>query len=83
MRVQSATVLAIGETVSNEGARGKVPASESLPKLGLNPTVAQQANGIRPDPPVSVPKAKTASPAASPAALPPLVLPPPGPAGAG
>jgi hypothetical protein len=66
-----------------EGAWGKIPASEILPKLGLNPTVAQQADGIRLDPPLSVPTAKTASPAASPAALPPLVLPPPGPAGAG
>ena len=40
--------------------------------MGLNPTIPQQAAGIRIEPPESLPSAASASPAASAAAEPPL-----------
>src|SRR5699024_36569 len=42
------------------------------PVLGRNPYTPQNAAGMRTDPPVSVPSAKSTSPAATAAALPPL-----------
>ena len=42
------------------------------PKVGLSPWVAQKALGTRIEPPVSVPRASGARPAASAAAEPPL-----------
>ena len=54
-RTVSATVRAISPTVSNEGDSGKTPRVGTAPYAGLKPTVPQQAEGIRIDPPVSVP----------------------------
>src|SRR5262245_64388377 len=42
------------------------------PYVGLNPTTPERDAGWRTEPPVSVPSAHTASPAATAAALPPL-----------
>ena len=65
----SSTVRAIGPAWSNEAASGKQASSETRPQVGLNPTTAHQAAGIRIEPPESVPSARSASPAASAAAL--------------
>jgi hypothetical protein len=70
--VQRPTVRAIGPAWSKLGASGKHPSSGTTPKLGLNPTMPQQAAGIRIEPPESVPSAASASPTASAAAEPPL-----------
>ena len=69
---QSATVRAIGPTVSKLGASGKTPSTETAPSAGLRPTTPQAPAGSRTEPPVSVPSARGTSPAASAAALPPL-----------
>src|SRR4051794_25237140 len=72
MRVQSATVRAMGPTWSKVEARGKQPAVGTSPNVGLKPTVPQQADGALIDPAVSEPSAASAIPAASAAAEPPL-----------
>ena len=72
---QSATVRAIGPTVSKLGASGNTPSSGIDPCAGLSPTTPHAAAGIRTEPPVSVPSASGTIPAASAAAL-PLLEPP-------
>src|ERR671910_3324263 len=49
--LQSATVRAIGPAWSNVGASGKQPSGGTRPKLGLKPTIPQQAAGLPIDPP--------------------------------
>ena len=67
----SSIVRAIGPTWSKQGASGKQPSIGTSPWLGLNPAVPQAYDGMRIEPPVSVPMLIAASPAASAAALPP------------
>ena len=67
----SSIVLAIGPAWSKTGASGKKPSSGTSPWLGLKPAVPQAKEGMRIEPPVSVPMLSAASPAASAAALPP------------
>ena len=50
----------------------EAPSVETSPKVGLKPTMPQQAAGMRIDPPLSVPSAASAMPATSAAAEPPL-----------
>ena len=69
---QSATVRAIGPTVSRSGASGKTPSLVSAPNGVLSPTTPQPAAGSRTEPPVSVPSASAPIPTASAAALPEL-----------
>jgi hypothetical protein len=59
------------DTWSSEDAKAIRPYRETRPYVGLNPTIPQSAAGWRTDPPVSVPSAHTASPAATAAAEPP------------
>ena len=54
-RTRPATSRAIGPTVSKLGASGHTPSDEILPQVVLSPAVPQQAEGIRIDPPVSLP----------------------------
>ncbi len=54
---------AIGPTVSRDGASGSTPSSGTRPRLVFSPATPQQAAGIRIEPPVSLPKATSASPA--------------------
>jgi hypothetical protein len=54
-RTRPATSRAIGPTVSKLGARGHTPSEEILPHVVLSPAVPQHAEGIRIDPPVSLP----------------------------
>ncbi len=54
--VHSPTDRAIGPAWSKLGASGKQPSSETSPKLGLKPTIPQQAAGIRMEPPESEPE---------------------------
>ncbi len=72
---QSATVRAIGPTVSNVGTSGKTPSHDTAPTGGLNPTTPHAAAGIRSEPPVSVPIASGTMPAARATAF-PLLEPP-------
>ena len=72
---QSATVRAIGPTVSKLAASGNTPSTGTVPWAGLRPTTPQAAAGMRIDPPVSVPSASGTMPAARAAAL-PLLEPP-------
>src|SRR5580700_2609151 len=51
------------------------PYRETRPYVGLNPTTPQSAAGCRIDPPVSVPREYGTEPAATVAALPPLLPP--------
>src|SRR5205823_14370901 len=75
----SSPVRAIGPTVSKLGTSGKTPSVETAPRRGFSPTVSQHALGSRIEHPVSVPRPRSQSPAASAAALPleepPVVLP--------
>jgi hypothetical protein len=57
-------------TVSKEGAIGISPAVERRPCVVRMPKIPQNEAGTRTDPPVSVPKAKSQSPAATAAAEP-------------
>ena len=59
-------------TVSSEDANAISPYRLISPYVGLNPTTPDSDAGCRTEPPVSVPSAQTASPAATAAALPPL-----------
>ena len=52
--------------------RGTTPSQEISPTVALSPTVPQAADGMRIEPPVSVPSAPKHMPAASAAAAPPL-----------
>ncbi len=64
-RAAIATDLASVPTVSREGARGCTPASGTSPMPGFSPTTPQAEAGIRTDPPVSVPSARSQRPAAT------------------
>ncbi len=68
----SATVRAIGPRWSNDVLSGTTPSHEISPIVALSPTVPHAAEGMRIDPPVSVPSAPKHMPAASAAAAPPL-----------
>ena len=57
--------LAIGPIVSKAGASGWTSSSETRPHVVLSPAIPQHAAGMRIDPPVSVPNATSASPAAT------------------
>src|SRR6266542_2998837 len=59
-------------TWSSEEANAISPYLEMRPYVGFSPTTPHSAAGCRTDPPVSVPRAHTASPAATAAADPPL-----------
>ena len=52
-------------TVSHDEARGTTPSSGTAPQLGRMPHTPQNAAGMRTEPAVSVPTAKSASPAAT------------------
>src|SRR5690606_10919790 len=69
--LQSRGVRAIGPTWSRVHDRGIVPTVGTRSLVGFRPTVPHSPDGIRIDPPVSVPKAAGASPAARAAADPP------------
>ena len=56
---------------SSEGDSGQTPSVAIWPRVGLKPMSPVQAAGMRTLPPVSVPSATSASPAATAAALPP------------
>ena len=79
MRATSATLRAIGPTVSSVGTRGKTPSVGIKPHCDFRPTTSQAAAGRRIEQPVSVPSASSHSPAASAAAEPddepPVVFP--------
>ena len=68
----SSTVKAKIDTQSSERQAGTTPAVEMRPRVGLRPTTLQKAAGIRPDPAVSVPRAKLTSPVATATADPEL-----------
>src|SRR5690348_12081441 len=61
----AATSAPSGPTVSMEDASGYTPSSGARPQVVFRPTTPQQAAGIRTEPPVSVPRATSASPAAT------------------
>ena len=61
----AATSAPSGPTVSMEGASGYTPSSGTRPQVVFRPVTPQQAAGIRTEPPVSVPRATSASPAAT------------------
>ena len=69
---QSSAVRAIGPTVSKVGDTGKSPSFETRPGVGRRPVTPQNADGMRIDPPVSVPSVPAARSAAAAAAEPPL-----------
>ena len=56
---------AIGPTVSRLGASGRTPSSGTRPQVVFSPAIPQHAAGMRIEPPVSVPYAISASPAAT------------------
>src|SRR6185312_14074259 len=68
----SLTFLANGPTRSSDEANAINPYRLTRPYVGRTPTTPQKPAGCRIDPPVSVPSAATANPAASAAAKPPL-----------
>ncbi len=57
--------------LSQVGDSGKTPSSGTSPAVGFSPTTPQYAAGIRIEPPVSVPIARSHTPAATSAADPP------------
>src|ERR1700691_410775 len=57
---------------SREEAKAISPQRDTRPYVGIRPGMPQQAAGWRIEPPVSVPRATTANPAATAAAEPPL-----------
>src|SRR6185437_7118627 len=61
----AATSAPSGPTVSMEVASGYTPSSGIRPQVVFRPAIPQQAAGIRTEPPVSVPRATSASPAAT------------------
>ena len=60
------------ETQSSDGQAGTTPVALRIPRLGLRPTMLLNAAGTRPEPAVSVPSAKSTSPAATATAEPEL-----------
>jgi hypothetical protein len=52
-------------TVSNDGASGITPATDTIPYVGRHPQSPQLLAGTRTEPPVSVPIAKSTSPHAT------------------
>ena len=54
------TVGARIETESNERQAGTTPVVVTIPRVGFRPTIPLQAAGTRPEPAVSVPRAKAA-----------------------
>ncbi len=72
----SATVCVIGPTVSKVGLSGIKPSRLTSPSVVFTPTRPHSEDGIRTEPPVSVPMAGIASPAAT--ATPDPLLDPPG-----
>jgi len=68
-------VRVIGPTTSQLAENGTTPVRPIKPKVGLIPTVPQRKQGLRTEPPVSVPSAPIARPAAT-AAAEPLLEPP-------
>src|SRR5271165_6741929 len=61
----ASTVRANTEIVSTDRQAGIVPVAEIAPTVGFNPTILPNAAGTRPDPAVSVPRAKSTMPAAT------------------
>src|SRR6266568_5034967 len=61
----AATSAPSGPTVSRDGASGYTPSTGTRPQVVFRPAIPQQAAGIRTEPPVSVPRATSASPAAT------------------
>src|SRR5689334_21073827 len=61
----AATSAPSGPTVSMEVASGYTPSSGIRPQVVFRPAIPQQAAGIRTEPPVSVPRATSASPVAT------------------
>src|SRR3954471_16795880 len=59
------TSMPSGPTVSMEAASGYTPSSGIRPQVVFRPVIPQQAAGIRTEPPVSVPRATSASPVAT------------------
>ena len=57
--------MAKTEMVSSVRQAGIMPLAESAPRLGFSPTMPFSAAGTRPDPAVSVPRPKLASPSAT------------------
>ena len=53
--VQHDTLVAIGPAASNDFDSGKTPSGDMRVVVGLNPTIPQNAAGVRVDPPVSDP----------------------------
>src|SRR5271170_4265267 len=72
---QQDTLIASGPTESRLGASGKAPFSDTRRCVGLNPTMPQNAAGMRHDPPVSVPIVAGVMPSAT-LTAPPEVEPP-------
>src|SRR5882724_187661 len=68
----SATVNANTETQSSERQAGMTPLALTRPRVGFSPTMLLNAAGTRPEPAVSVPSEKLASPAATATAEPEL-----------
>src|ERR1700733_4150302 len=71
-RAASATLVANGPILSSDEAKATSPYRETRPQVGISPGTPQNDAGWRIEPPVSVPSAATASPAATAAAEPPL-----------
>lgn len=67
----STTVRAMGPAVSRTELRGTIPVRETSPTVGRSPANALYADGMRTDPPVSVPIATMPKLAATAAAEPP------------
>ena len=68
----SSTVRAKTDTQSMEAQAGTTPEVLMRPFVAFNPTMPFAAAGTRPDPAVSVPNARSTSPAATATALPEL-----------
>src|SRR5438876_2610359 len=70
--VASGTVSAKIDTQSSDWQAGTTPRALTRPRLGLRPTMLFNPAGTRPDPAVSVPRAKLTSPRATATADPAL-----------
>ena len=53
--IRPATSRAMGPTVSKLGDSGQTPSKEIRPQVVFSPAVPQHADGMRTDPPVSLP----------------------------
>ena len=67
---QQATLAASGPMLSSEKDSGAAPSSGTRACVGLKPVMPQKADGMRTDPPVSVPSAATAMPSVTDTAAP-------------